>query len=109
MLKFVKIVGVQEIAQYIRAINNKNNKIMKKWTQIEEINAGDVVLRSNGLIAPPSEIEVLSIRVQGTMAWMTWKWTKATDSYYSTSFRMSTNDIDYGFWHDLTSQLWELK
>jgi len=87
----------------------KTQSKMKKWTQIEEINAGDVVLRSNGGLAKPSEIEVLSIRVNGTMAWMTWKWKKATDSYYSTSFRMSTNDIDYGFWHDLTSQCWDLK
>jgi len=82
---------------------------MKKWTQIEEINAGDVVLRDNGGLAKPSEIEVLSIRVDGTMAWMTWKWPKAKNSYYSTSFRMSTNLIDYGFWHDLTSNQWELK
>jgi hypothetical protein len=82
---------------------------MKKWTQIEEINAGDIVLRSNGLLAKPSEIEVLSIRVSGTMAWMTWKWKSATDSYYSTDFRKSTNLIDFGSWHDLTSQQWSLK
>ena len=82
---------------------------MKKWTQIEEINAGDVVLRSNGLIAKASEIEVLSIKINGTMAWMTWKWKGATDNYYSTSFRKSSNFADYGFWHDLTSQQWQLK
>lgn len=82
---------------------------MKKWTQIEEINAGDVVLRSNGLKAKPSEIEVLSIKVSGTMAYMTWKWKGSVNSYYSTDFRKSTNIADYGFWHDLTSQQWDLK
>jgi len=82
---------------------------MKKWTQIEEINAGDVVLRSNGLLAKPSEIEVLSIKVRGTYALMTWKWKGSANSYYSTDFRKSTNIADYGFWHDLTSQQWELK
>ena len=82
---------------------------MKKWTQIEEINAGDVVLRSNGLKAKASEIEVLSIKINGTMAWMTWKWKGVTSHYYSTDFRKSTNVADYGFWHDLTSQQWELK
>jgi hypothetical protein len=82
---------------------------MKKWTQIEEINAGDVVLRSNGLKAKPTEIEVLSIRVSGNMAYMTWRWKNANSSYYSTDFRKSTNIADYGSWHDLTSQQWELK
>ena len=82
---------------------------MKKWTQIEEINAGDVVLRSNGLKAKPFEIEVLSIKVSGTYAIMTWKWKSSKDSYYSTDFRKSTNMIDYGSWHDLTSQQWELQ
>jgi hypothetical protein len=82
---------------------------MKKWTQIEEINSGDVVLRSNGLKAKPSEIEVLSIEVNSTYALMTWKWKNSTKHYYSTDFRKSTNIADYGFWHDLTSQQWELK
>lgn len=82
---------------------------MKKWTQIEEINAGDVVLRSNGLKAKSSEIEILSIYVSGSYAIMTWKWNLAKDFYYSTDFRKSTNMIDYGSWHDLTSQQWELE
>lgn len=82
---------------------------MKKWTQIEEINAGDVVLRSNGLKSNSSEIDVLSIRVSGNMAYMTWKWKNATNNYYSSDFRKSTNIADYGFWHDLTSQQWKLK
>ena len=81
---------------------------MKKWTQIEEINAGDVVLRSNGSKSKPSEIEVLSIKVSNTYAIMTWKWKLSKDSYYSTDFRKSTNMIDYGSWHDLTTQQWEL-
>jgi len=81
---------------------------MKKWTQIEEINAGDVVLRGNGLKAKPSEIEVLSIKVSGTIAQMTWKWKGAANSYYSTDFRKSTHIADYGFWHDLTTQQWDL-
>lgn len=81
---------------------------MKKWTQIEEINTGDVVLRSNGLKAKPSEIKILSIEINGTYAIMTWKWNLATDIYYSTDFRKSTNHIDYGSWHDLTSQQWSL-
>jgi len=83
-------------------------KIMKKWTQIEEINAGDIVFRSNG-IAKPSEIEVLSIQVNGSYARMTWKWKNSNNSYYSTNFRKLDNLADYGFWYDLTSQQWELK
>ena len=82
---------------------------MKKWTQIEEINAGDVVLRRNGLKAKPSEIEVLSIKINGTMAYMTWKFKLAKDSYFSTNFRKSTNVMDLGMWHDLTSQQWDSK
>lgn len=82
---------------------------MKKWTQIEEIESGDIVLRSNGLKAKPSEIEVLSIEKSDTYSVMTWKWKSATDSYYSTNFRKSTNFIDYGSWHDLTSQQWKLE
>lgn len=81
---------------------------MKKWTQIEEINAGDVVLRSNGLLAPPSEIVIMSLEVSNTYAIMTWRWNADTNSYYSTDFRKSTNMIDYGSWHDLTSQQWDL-
>ena len=81
---------------------------MKKWTEIEKINIGDVVLRSNGLKAKPSEIEVLSIKVFETYAIMTWKWRLSKDTYYSTDFRKSTNMADYGSWHDLTSQQWNL-
>ena len=81
---------------------------MKKWTDIESIKAGDIVLRSLGLLAKPSKIEVLSIEISGTMAWMTWKWHNNTSSYYATSFRKSTNLIDYGFWHDVISNQYDL-
>jgi hypothetical protein len=76
---------------------------MKKWTQIEQINSGDIVQHYYG------EIEVLSIRVNNTMAYMTWKWKNAKNHYYSSDFRKSTNFIDYGFWHNLTSQQWKLE
>ena len=79
-----------------------DTKIMKKWTQIEQINAGDIVQH------PYGEIEVLSIRVINTIAYMTWKQPKA-NHYYSSDFRKSTNFIDYGFWHNLTSQQWKLE
>ena len=82
---------------------------MKHWTQIEELNAGDAALRSNGLKARPSEIKIISIKVIGTYAIMTWKWNSATDHYYSTDFRKSTAFVDYGSWHDLTSQQWKLE
>jgi len=82
---------------------------MKNWTQIEELNAGDIALRSNGLKARPSEIKVLSIKVMGNYANMTWKWNSVTDHYYSTDFRKSTALIDFGSWCDLTSQQWKLE
>ena len=46
LLKFVKIVGVQEIAQYIRAINNKNNKTMNtnQYAVIEQMCSHYVVI-----------------------------------------------------------------
>lgn len=81
---------------------------MKKWTQIEEINAGDVVLRGNVLLAKPSEIVIMSLKVSDTYAIMTWRWKTDTNSYYSTDFRKSTNMVDCGSWHDLTSQQWDL-
>jgi len=76
---------------------------MKQWTQIEEIHAGDVVLRGK------SEIEVLSIRVYNDYALMTWKRKNATNSCFLTDFCKSTNIADYGLWHSLTSQQWKLK
>ncbi len=82
---------------------------MNKWTQIEEISAGDIVLRRNGLKSKPSEIKVLSIRINGDMAYMTWQWKSASGTYFSTDFRKSTNFIDYGSWHNLTSQQWDLE
>lgn len=81
---------------------------MKKWNEIEGIKAGDIVLRPNGLYAKPSQIEVLSIRISGTMAYMTWRWSKDSVNYFSTDFRKSINLIDYGLWHDLTTQMWSL-
>lgn len=81
---------------------------MKKWTQIEEINTGDVVLRSIGLLAPPAEIVIISLELSNNYATMNWRWNTDTNYYYSTDFRKSTNMIDYGSWHDLTSQQWDL-
>jgi len=89
-------------------VTKQNKKQMKKWTQIEEINAGDVVLRSNGLLAPPSEIVIMSLEVAITYAVMKWRWNADTNLYYTSDFRKSTNMIDYGSWHDLTTQQWGL-
>lgn len=90
------------------AVTKQSGEQMRRWTQIEEINVGDVVLRSNGLLAPPSEIVILSLHVAVTYAVMTWRWNADTNHYYSTDFRKSTNMIDYGSWHDLTTQQWSL-
>ena len=81
---------------------------MEKWNQIEAIKVGDIVRKGNGLNCPDSELEVLSIKVDKTYAIMTWKWLNSSTSYYSTDFRKSENMIDYGFWHDLTSQQYSL-
>lgn len=79
---------------------------MKTWTQIDEIQPGDFVLRSNGLKAKPSQVKVLSLKNMGTYARMTWTWSDSSDHYYSTDFRKSTGIADYGLWHDLTTQQW---
>lgn len=77
--------------------------IKKLSFDMKSVKAGEIV---NGKF---KNIYIRSIRVNGNIAFVNWSFSENSDSYFSTDYRKSENIADYGIWHDLTTQQWNVR